>query len=65
MKNHVKVNNQLLKTNKTWKDLKNSQKEWIKNLSKDYSLDEVYEKIQERDIWIPFIEIKKHCNCKK
>lgn len=65
MKKHLKVNNKLLNTNKKWKDLKNSQKEWIKNLARDYSLDEVYEKIQEKEIWIPYLEVKKHCNYKK
>lgn len=63
MKNHIKVNGVILQTNKKWSHLKRSQVDWIRQQQKLVSsLDELYERIQERGIWIPFSEIKKHCS---
>ena len=77
MKNHIRVDGQLLQTNKKWSYLKQKQKEWIiliarqeyDNFVREYSklpvkgskqqlIDQIYEIIKERGIWIPYIEIK-------
>lgn len=59
MKNHKKAGGKLLQTNKKWHHLKRSQREWITNELKEHTVDEVYSKIQEKEIWIPYNEIKK------
>jgi len=79
MKNHVKVGDKLLQTNKKWSHLKQKQREWIATTTKnEYDryitthkkipsksgkakiIDNVYDKINEREIWIPFHEAKVH-----
>ena len=60
MKNHIKVGGKLLQTNKKWHHLKRSQQEWIKQICNEHSLDEVWQMIQEREINIPYHEVKKH-----
>lgn len=85
MKNHVKVDGKLLQTNKKWSHLKNSQKAWIFETTreehaayvkthgmlpmkrmKQIVVDKVYDRIKEREIWIPYGEaaahIEKHLN---
>lgn len=65
MKNHIKVNGTLLQTNKKWSHLKRSQVDWIRQQQKQVSsVEELYSKIQERGIWIPFSEVKRHCQIK-
>lgn len=78
MKNHIIVDNNLVKTNKKWSDLKEKQKEMIyslfkenhiefyniekripNKLEKEQILDNVYEVITEKNIWIPFYEVKR------
>ena len=75
MKNHIKVDGRLLQTNKKWSQLKQKQREWIceitreeyrkyliANKSKPYKkrkgdiVNAVYDRINERGIWIPFRE---------
>lgn len=65
MKNHIVIDGRILQTNKRWSDLKLSQREWITNLLKEHTLDEVYAQIQDRGIWIPYAEIKKRNKCRQ
>ncbi|MBM7572363.1 hypothetical protein [Aquibacillus albus] len=81
MKNHIKVNGKLLQTNKSFSQLKNSQKEWIagelyklyhnemkkrrttrklKPDLRDFVISSLYDKIENRGIWIPYREVKKY-----
>lgn len=79
MKNHVKVDGKLLQTNKKWSHLKQQQREWVAQITKEeydryivkYKnqpnksgkaeiIDTVYDKINAKEIWIPFYEAKAH-----
>ncbi len=81
MKNHIKVNGRLLQTNKRFKQLKESQKNWIvpelynlyhKKMEeirttrklpphhRDTVISSLYEQIRDREIWIPYDEVKKY-----
>jgi hypothetical protein len=81
MKNHIKVNGNILQTNKRFTQLKNSQKEWTagelyklyhkkikerrttKKLppnQRDIVTSSLYAQIQNREIWIPYGEVKKY-----
>ncbi|MBK5345659.1 transposase [Bacillus sp. TH22] len=79
MKNHIKVNEKFLQTNKKWSHLKQKQKEHISNwLRREYTqfvktyqrkprkyehdeiLHEVMNQIQEREIRIPYGEVKRY-----
>jgi hypothetical protein len=79
MKNHVRINGQLLQTNKKWAHLKQKQRSWIYEISmeeysayaeeygglprktgKEVILYKVHDRINERDIWIPWDELKAH-----
>lgn len=78
MKNHVRVNGQLLQTNKKWGALKQKQQEWIMETarkqydqfiavrgklpvhgSKQQLIEQIYQTIEDRGIWIPFGEVKR------
>lgn len=78
MKNHVRVNGQLLQTNKKWGALKQKQQEWIMETarkqydqfvavrgklpvhgSKQQLIEQIYQTIEGRGIWIPFGEVKR------
>ena len=78
MKNHIKVDGQLLQTNKKWSQLKQKQKTWIyevalkeygdyiaekpvppKSHKKEIIIDRVYSKITDKEIWIPYNEVKR------
>ena len=77
MKNHKWVNGSLLQTNKKWSALKQSQREWIYEVTrqehtayierhgrlpikkrKEEVIDAVHEKLNEREIWIPYHEFR-------
>lgn len=81
MKNHIKVNGRLLDSNKSFSQLKQSQKERLttelynlyhdkmkekhttRKLSanhRDEVISSLYEKIQDRGIWIPYHEVEKY-----
>ena len=79
MKNHVRVGGKLLQTNKKWSHLKQKQRDWIANITKDeYEhyifehkktphksgkakiINNVCDKINEREIWIPYYEAEAH-----
>lgn len=81
MKNHIKVNGKLLQTNKRFSQLKQCQRDWIREelyhlyLNKmkethttkkllpnqrDEVISSLYEKIQQRGIWIPYHEIERY-----
>lgn len=81
MKNHIKVNGKLLQTNKKWSHLKERQKTWIFEVTKEEHsafvsehgklprkkykeviVDKVMEKINEREIWIPYYEAESQIN---
>lgn len=76
-KNHKMVNGRLLQTDKKWSHLKERQKTWIYEVTKEeYDkfieknkkqphkksklcvVDSVYERINEKEIWIPYREAK-------
>lgn len=78
MKNHIKIDGQLYQTNKKYKDLKMKQQEkiaqWMyeayvlqveQNISDIEALDNIYGKIEEAEIWIPFDEVEKKYHSKK
>jgi hypothetical protein len=75
---HIKINGQLLNTEKKWRHLSNKQRDWIlSQFREEYILflkthrwhpnktecrqivERVYEKIEQRGIWISFIEVEK------
>lgn len=79
MKNHIYQDGKLLQTNKKWSHLKQSQRSWIQEMTreehasyiaehgylpmkkrKEDVLDKVHEHVIERDIWIPYGELKAH-----
>ena len=79
MKNHKLVDGRLLQTNKKWGGLKEKQRIWIFETTKDEYLnfvdknnklprkkykealiDIVYDKMNEKEIWIPYYEVKIH-----
>lgn len=80
---HKQVNGRLLQINKTWKNLRASQKEFISNALRECYIDalkeqrkpsndtceqilnQVFELIEERDIWIPRKEVLTYFNGKK
>jgi len=73
-KNHVKRNGHLTQTNKKWSHLKMRQREWILELVREEHqkyiqkhqrlpsmiiiVEAVKEKVDEREIWLPFHELK-------
>lgn len=72
MSKHKKVNGQLLQMNKGWSQLKNRQQtkisEWMYNAYKkqvdeglynEEALEEVFDKIDDANIWIPHYEVEK------
>ena len=77
MKNHVNIDGKLYQTNKKYKDLKQKQQEkiaqWMyeayvlqmeQKISDFEALDNVYDKIEDAEIWIPF-EVEKKYRSKK
>lgn len=78
MKNHVNIDGKLYQTNKKYKDLKQKQQEkiaqWMyeayvlqmeQKISDFEALDNVYDKIEDAEIWIPFDEVEKKYRSKK
>ena len=78
-KNHIKVDDKLIQTDKKYAHLKLKQKdkiaEWMyeetrkycnqfdqipNNINSEEIIDRVYEKIEEREIWVPYGEVAKH-----
>ena len=63
MKNHMRINGQLLQTNKKWGHLKEKQKTWIMETARQeydcFVRERIYEVIEARGIWIPYGEVKR------
>ena len=63
-KYHIKIDGMLIRTDKQFRHLKNSQKEKISNwLYDEYK--NAYNKIEECGIWIPYYEVEKYYCSKK
>ena len=79
MKNHKMIGSRLLQTNKKWSHLKQSQRTWIFDVTKEevvvfitthdhlpgksgrqIILYKVHDRILDREIWLPYGEIKMH-----